>query len=41
VTGTDIKKLTLTIDIFQLSLNRYLFVIKGKITSQWERVNPP
>ena len=31
VTGTDIKKPTLTIDIFYVSLNKYLFVNKGKI----------
>jgi hypothetical protein len=31
VTGTDIKKSTLTIVIFHVSLNNYLFVNKGKI----------
>jgi hypothetical protein len=31
VTGTDIKKPTLMIDIFYVSLNGYLFVNKGKI----------
>jgi hypothetical protein len=31
VTGTDIKKPTLMIDIFYVSLNDYLFVNKGKI----------
>jgi hypothetical protein len=31
VTGTDIKKPTLTIDIFYVSSNKYLFVNKRKI----------